>query len=50
MRPILAGFLRAESLYDPNIDLELFCLLNEAIDVQNENQYRMRKAQEYGSK
>lgn len=41
-RPVVAGYLKAESLLDPNIDLEFIALLNEAIDVQQENVYRLR--------
>jgi hypothetical protein len=41
-RPVLRGLLRAESLLDGTVDLEYVGLLNEAIDVEQENQYRLR--------
>lgn len=43
MRPVLAGVCRMESLKDTALDLEDFALMNEALDVQAENQYRLRK-------
>lgn len=46
-RPVLAGLIKAESLLGTEIDLEFISLLNEALDVQQENQYRIRKAQEH---
>ncbi len=48
-RPVMRGMLKAESLLDENIDLEFIALLNEAIDVEQENQYRARKAHPDGS-
>lgn len=44
MRPILRGICKYESLLDPNMDLGDFVLMNEALDVEGENQMRMRKA------
>lgn len=43
-RPVMRGMLKAESLLDEGIDLEFIALLNEAIDVEQENQHRARKA------
>lgn len=40
MRPVLAGLLKAESLYDGTVDLAQIALLNDALDVQAENQRR----------
>lgn len=41
-RPVLRQMCRAESLFDGTLDLEQIALLNEAIDVEAENQYRQR--------
>ena len=38
--------LRAESLLDPNIDLAFIADLNDALNVQDENEYRLMKAAE----
>lgn len=43
-RPVLRGLISGESLLGTNIDLAYVALLNEALDVEQENQYR---AQEY---
>ena len=43
MRPVMRGILRAESLIDGSVDLEYVAFLNEAIDVEIENQARGRK-------
>ena len=43
-RPVLAQVLRAESLIDGTVDLEYVATLNEALDVQAENQRRLRAA------
>lgn len=43
-RPVLAGLLRAESLLNTEIDLNYVADLNEAIDVQAENQRRFDRA------
>ncbi len=45
MRPVLAGLCRGESLFDGTLDLEQVALLNEALDVQEENQQRLKEAQ-----
>lgn len=41
-RPIIRGLFKAESLYDGSMSLLAVCKLNEALDVQAENEYRMR--------
>jgi len=48
-RPVIRGMLKAESLIDGSVDLEFIALLNEAIDVEQENQYRARKVTQNGS-
>ena len=45
-RPVLRGLLKAESLVDGAVDLEFVALLNEALDVEQENAQRGRKAME----
>lgn len=42
LRPVLHGLCKYESLIDGTISLEDIDLLNEALDVQAENQYRCR--------
>lgn len=44
-RPVMRGLIRGESLLDGAVDLEYVALLNEAIDVERENQMRSRKAE-----
>lgn len=46
MRPILRGMCRYESILDPAMDLEDFVLMNEALDVEIENQLRARRVAE----
>lgn len=41
MRPALRGLCRYESLKDGTLDLADIALLNEALDVEAENEYRM---------
>lgn len=41
-RPVLRGLIKGESLLDGSVDLEFIALLNEAIDVESENQARAR--------
>lgn len=48
-RPIMRGMLKAESLVNGEVDLGYIALLNEAIDVENENHLRQRKAEQNGS-
>jgi hypothetical protein len=43
-RPVLRGLMKAESLLDPGIDLTFIADLNDAIDVQDENDYRLAEA------
>lgn len=45
-RPVLRGLIRGESLIDHSVDLEFIALLNEAIDVEQENQQRARRTLE----
>lgn len=45
LRPVMRGMLRAESLVDGSVDLAYVMLLNEAIDVEYENDRRARVAQ-----
>lgn len=40
-RPILRGMCRAESLRDGSLNLYDFVLMNEALDVQDENEWRL---------
>lgn len=47
-RPVLAGMVRAESLVDGSIDLAFIRLCNEALDVKQENEFRIRKAYQDG--
>lgn len=49
-RPVLRGLMKAESLFDCSVDLSFVALLNEALDVEHENQYRHRKAAEQRTK
>ena len=44
MRPILRGMVRYDALLDTRYDLEDFVFMNEALDVEGENQLRLRKA------
>ena len=41
-RPVLQGLCKFESLKDGTVSLEDIALLNEALDVQQENEYRAR--------
>lgn len=40
LRPVLRGLVRYESLKDGSVDLADIALLNEALDVESENEYR----------
>jgi hypothetical protein len=42
LRPVVYGMCKYESLIDGTLDLCDVATLNEAIDVKNENEYRMR--------
>lgn len=46
MRPVLRGLCRYESLKDGALDLADVAMLNDALDVQAENERRMRRANE----
>lgn len=39
-RPVLRGLISGESLINGAVDLEYIGLLNEALDVEQENQFR----------
>lgn len=40
LRPVARGWIRYESLYDTTLDLFDIALMNDAIDVEAENQRR----------
>ena len=42
VRPVLRGLCKYESLKDGALDLEDVAILNEALDVEQENQVRTR--------
>lgn len=42
LRPVMRGLCRYESLKDCSLDLEDIALMNEAIDLEQENQFRLR--------
>ena len=44
MRPVLAGLCSYESIVNGALDLEDIARMNDALDVQDENQARIRKA------
>lgn len=44
MRPVLRGLCRYESLLDGKLDLADFLRMNDALDVQDENEARLREA------
>jgi hypothetical protein len=46
MRPVMRGMCSYEGLKDGTIDLYDILLMNEAIDVERENQIRVAEAQE----
>lgn len=46
MRPVLRGLCRYESLRDGTLSLLDISLMNEAIDVEEENRYRLAVAVE----
>lgn len=43
-RPVMRGLLRAESLLDPEVRLEFIAELNDALDIQDENDWRVADA------
>ena len=48
LRPVMEGLCRYESLIDGTLDLSDIVVMNEAIDIRAENQYRMEKAMSDG--
>lgn len=46
MRPVLRGACRYESLIDGTLGLEDLAAMNDALDVQDENERRYREANE----
>ena len=46
LRPVIAGCCRYESLLDGSLSLEDMAVMNEALDVQAENEKRCMKAVE----
>ena len=46
LRPVLRGLIRYEALIDGTLDIADVALLNDAIDVENENEARLRRAAE----
>jgi len=44
MRPVLRGLCKYESLIDGTLHIEDFALMNDALDVQDENEYRYKEA------
>lgn len=44
LRPVAAGWCKYESLLDGTLDLADIALMNEALDVRAENEFRMREA------
>lgn len=47
LRPVLAGCCKYESLVDGTLSLADVLLLNDAMDVQAENEWRYRDAKEH---
>lgn len=44
LRPSLRGMCKLESLLDGTLTLEDVAMANEALDVQDENDYRIQEA------
>lgn len=44
MRPVLRGLCKYESLKDGTLGLHDIALMNDALDVQDENQFREHQA------
>ena len=44
MRPVIRGILRLEGLYDGTYNLEMVRLANNALNVEEENERRVRAA------
>lgn len=47
MRPVLRGLCRYESLKDGGLDLGDIALMNDALDVQDENERRYMQARQH---
>lgn len=43
-RPVIRGMIRAEALIDPKVSLDFIADCNDALDVQDENDYRIMEA------
>jgi hypothetical protein len=43
-RPVLAGLIKYESLLDGTLGLEDIALLNDALSIKQENEYRINQA------
>lgn len=43
-RPVIKGHIRANQIFEPGLSLWHFVLMNEAIDVQTENEFRVSEA------
>lgn len=48
MRPVLEGHMTLKELQDGTYGLEDVALINEALDVQAENRYRLNQAANTG--
>jgi hypothetical protein len=46
MRPVIKGLCKFESLKDGTLDIMDIALMNDALDVQYENEARYREAME----
>jgi hypothetical protein len=44
LRPVLAGMCKMESAYDGTLDLAAFALMNDALAIKAENEWRMIEA------
>ena len=44
LRPVMRGMCKYESLLDGTLDLADIALMNDALDVQEENEERYREA------
>lgn len=50
LRPVLKGLCKYESLRDGTLSLLDVSIMNEALDVEAENQDKLRRSLERGSK
>jgi hypothetical protein len=44
LRPVKHGMCRYESLLDGTVDLDDIATMNDCIDVENENEFRLQEA------